>query len=80
MAMEPVPKSYQLRAARKKVGLTAAAAAAWAKIPLKSWERWEASPGASHASRTPDFPFQLLRCYELLKKYNLLEEFQRRDE
>lgn len=78
--MESVPKSYELREARKRVGLSIATFSSWAKIPRKTWEKWEASPEAAHSSRTPDFAFQLVRCYELLKKYNLLEEFERRDE
>jgi hypothetical protein len=71
---------YELREARRDSGLTMAKASSLAMINLKTWERWEASPGASHSCRTPEYPFQFLRCYRILKKHNLLEELLKPEE
>jgi hypothetical protein len=72
--------SYELRAARKKVGLTIAKAAALAMIPVSTWERWELSPDVKSAGRTPNYPFQFLRCYKILKEHDLLEELLKSEE
>ncbi len=66
----------ELRAARKEVGLTIVKAAALAKIPVSTWEKWEFSPDARNGGYTPEYPFQFLRCYGILKKHNLLNEFE----
>ena len=65
---------YELREARKKAGLTLSGVSAVSKVKQKTWETWEASPGAAHSVRTPEYAFQFLRCYEIIKKHGLLEE------
>ncbi len=72
--------SFELRAARKAVGLTIAKAASLAMIPVSTWERWELSPDVKSAGRTPDYPFQFLRCYGILKNHDLLNEFEGTEE
>lgn len=69
----------ELRDARKRLGLTSSRLCSFTKVKEKTWQKWEASPGASHASRTPEFAFTFLRCYEILKKHNLLDEFLNSD-
>lgn len=73
MPMKAKRTSYELRAARKKAGLTIAKASSLAMIPVSTWERWELSPHVKSAGRTPDYPFQFLRCYEILKENGLLD-------
>jgi transcriptional regulator with XRE-family HTH domain len=65
---------YDLRAARKRAGLTLSKVSAVSGVRQKTWETWEASPGASHSARTPEYAFRFLRCYEILKRHNLLSE------
>lgn len=69
----------KLRDARKRAGLTQAELSSIAGVKKKTWERWEASPGASNSSRIPEYAFKFLRCYEILKKHNLLDEFLNSD-
>jgi transcriptional regulator with XRE-family HTH domain len=71
---------YELREARKKAGLTLAKASSLAKISQKTWEQWEFSPESTNSRRTPEYAFQFLRCYRILKKHNLLEELLKPEE
>jgi transcriptional regulator with XRE-family HTH domain len=71
---------YELREARKNAGLTLAKVAALSKINPKTWETWEYSPEASNSRRTPEYAFQFLRCYRILKEHNLLEELLKEDD
>jgi len=64
---------YELREARKKVGLTVSKAASLAMIPAGTWEKWELSPDSKYSIRAPAYVFQFLRFYEILKENNLLD-------
>jgi transcriptional regulator with XRE-family HTH domain len=66
---------YELREARKRIGLSMAKIAAFSGIALSTWEQWEASLGSKSHRRTPELAFRFIRCYELLEKHNLLEDF-----
>jgi hypothetical protein len=73
-AMKKSP--YDLRKARKEVGLTVARASALAKVGRKVWEKWEFSPESPSYHCAPSYIYQFLRFYQVLKKHNLLSEIE----